>query len=143
MLLHGRLSILSKLFLNYSATVSVAVLSAFKESAAAAAACSASRAAASTAAIESAIRIESAVAFAASAALLPHDANDTATIATAIKTNFFIFFTLDRVFTINCFIKTLQSYVLFQYVVLEIPTFFIIFFVTSYFSPFFVCFRTC
>ena len=76
MLLHGRLSILSKLFLNYSATVSVAVLSAFKESAAAAAACSASRAAASTAAIESAIRIESAVAFAASAALLPHDAND-------------------------------------------------------------------
>ena len=63
MLLHGRLSILSKLFLNYSATVSVAVLSAFKESAAAAAACSASRAAASTAAIESAIRIESAVAF--------------------------------------------------------------------------------
>jgi len=75
MLLHGRLSILSKLFLNYSATVSVAVLSAFKESAAAAAACSASRAAASTAAIESAIRIESAVAFAASAALLPHDAN--------------------------------------------------------------------
>ena len=77
MLLHGRLSILSKLFLNYSATVSV--LSAFKESAAAAAACSASRAAASTAAIESAIRIESAVAFAASAALLPHDANDTAT----------------------------------------------------------------
>ncbi len=38
MLLHGRLSILSKLFLNYSATVSVAVLSAFKESAAAAAA---------------------------------------------------------------------------------------------------------
>ena len=77
MLLHGRLSILSKLFLNYSATVSVAVLSAFKESAAAAAACSASRAAASTAAIESAIRIESAVAFAASAALLPHDANDT------------------------------------------------------------------
>ena len=56
MLLHGRLSILSKLFLNYSATVSVAVLSAFKESAAAAAACSASRAAASTAAIESAIR---------------------------------------------------------------------------------------
>ncbi len=29
MLLHGRLSILSKLFLNYSATVSVAVLSAF------------------------------------------------------------------------------------------------------------------
>ena len=35
MLLHGRLSILSKLFLNYSATVSVAVLSAFKESAAA------------------------------------------------------------------------------------------------------------
>ena len=49
MLLHGRLSILSKLFLNYSATVSVAVLSAFKESAAAAAASSA--AAASTAAI--------------------------------------------------------------------------------------------
>ena len=41
MLSHGRLSILSKLFLNYSATVSVAVLSAFKESAAAAAACSA------------------------------------------------------------------------------------------------------
>ena len=77
MLLHGRLSILSKLFLNYSATVSVAVLSAFKESAAAAAACSASRAAASTAAIESAIRIESAVAFAASAALLPQDANDS------------------------------------------------------------------
>jgi len=31
MLLHGRLSILSKLFLNYSATVSVAVLSAFKD----------------------------------------------------------------------------------------------------------------
>ena len=69
MLSHGRLSILSRLFLNYySATVSVAVLSAFKESVAAAAACSASRAAASTAAIESAIRIESAVAFAASAA---------------------------------------------------------------------------
>ena len=46
MLLHGRLSILSKLFLNYSAT----------------------------------------------ACLLPQDAKDTATIATAIKTNFFIFF---------------------------------------------------
>ena len=52
-----------------------------------------SAAAASTAAIESAIRIESAVACSALAALLPQDAKDTATIATAIKTNFFIFFT--------------------------------------------------
>lgn len=88
MLSHGRLSILSVSCTdNYSATTaaeSVAVVST--------AAAAASAAAASTAAIESAIRIESAVAFAASAALLPQDANDTATIATAIKTNFFIFF---------------------------------------------------
>ena len=61
--------------------------------AAAAAAAAASAAAASTAAIESAIRIESAVACSALAALLPQDAKDTATIAAAIKTIFFIFFT--------------------------------------------------
>ena len=32
---------------------------------------------------------------------------------------------------------------LFQYVVLETPTFFIFFFVTGHFSPLFICFRTC
>ena len=70
---------------DYSATtvLSVAVVSA----------AAASAAAASTAAIESAIRIESALACSALAALLPQDAKDTATIAAAIKTNFFISFT--------------------------------------------------
>ena len=73
---------------NYSAVASVATVSLLTLSTAAAA----SAAAASTAAIESAIRIESCCALAASAALFPQDANDTAAIATAIKTNFFIFF---------------------------------------------------
>ena len=87
-----RLSILSVVWgWDYSATT--AALSQATVSAAAAAA-AASASAASTAAIESAMRIESASAAAFSAALLPHDAKDTATIAAAIKTNFFIFFFL-------------------------------------------------
>lgn len=140
MLSHGRLSILSKLCLNYSATI--AVLSAFKESAAAAAACSASRAAASTAAIESAIRIESAVAFAASAALLPHDANDTATIATAIKTNFSFSLLFKNVIQSIALLKRCKGMYFFNTLFSKHQLFYI-FFVTSHFSPSFVCFRTC
>ncbi len=126
---------------NYSATVSVASAATLSV-AVVSATSTASTAAASTAAIESAIRIESAVAFAASAALLPQDAKDTAAIATAIKTNFFIFFAFKKRNTINCFIKTAQRYVLFQYVVLEKPTFFILFWVTPFFFVLSLCFRT-
>ena len=73
-LVHFRLSILSVNFSsNYSATTTV--LSATVVSATA-----------------STTTVLSAATSAFSAALLPHDAKDTATIAAAIKTNFFICF---------------------------------------------------
>ena len=99
---------------NYSATAaeSVAVLSATTAAL--------SLAAATSSVAGAAVSVASALA----ALLPPQDAKDTATMATAIKTNFFIFFCFLKRNTINCFIKTSQRYGLFGYVVSQTAIFF-------------------
>jgi hypothetical protein len=57
----------------------------------------------------------STVVSAAGVVLPPQDAKDTAAKAANMKTNFFIFLLIFKSDTINCPIKTVQNYVLFQY----------------------------